>query len=76
MPMDKIITIKIHSQDFDVKVSDEYVMSLFFSMNEDLDLQGNNSRIDLLQAYVKSVYNLYLQSKAIEKITVKIDLLD
>ncbi|QOY50940.1 hypothetical protein [Candidatus Sulfurimonas baltica] len=71
--MDKIITIKIHSQDFDVKVSDEYVMSLFFSMNEDFDLQGNNKRIDLLRAYCKSVHSLYLQDIAIEAITSKID---
>jgi len=67
--MDKVISIKIHSQDFDVKVSDEFVIFLVSSMSEDLDLNANNSRLQLLTAYCRTVAKIYENDLAIKKLS-------
>jgi len=70
------IELKIHGQKLDLKTCDaDFALYLNCSILKDFEIEGNNSRLSVLKAYVKSVYELYLQDKAVKKIVHKIELL-
>ena len=70
------IELKVHGQKFDLKSNDaDFALYLNCILLEDFEIESNNSRLSVLRAYVKSVYELYLQNKSVEKIVNKIELL-
>jgi len=70
------IELKVHGQDLECKTDDaDFALYLNCTILEDFEIEGNNSRLSVLRAYVKSVYELYLQNKAVEKMVNKIELL-
>ncbi len=61
---------------YDIKISDDdFDLYLNICVLEDFELEGNNSRLSVLRAYVKSVYELYQQDKSVEKLAHKLELL-
>ena len=70
------IELKVHGQKFDLKSSDaDFALYLNCTILEDFEIEGNNSRLSVLRAYVKSVYELYLQDKAAKRMVHKIEML-
>ena len=70
------IELQVHSQKLDLKTDDaDFALYLNCTILEDFEIEGNNSRLSALRAYVKSVYALYLQNKSVEKMIHKIELL-
>lgn len=70
------IELKVHGQKFDLNISDaDFALYLNCTVLEDFEIESNNSRLSVLRAYVKSVYELYLQDKSVEKLVRKIELL-
>jgi len=74
--MEYEITLKVHSQLFDLKSSDaNFTIFLYRCIEDDFEIKGNNSRLTALRAYVKVCYQLFLQEEVAKKITHKIELL-
>ena len=70
------IELKVHSQKLDLKTCDaDFALFLNCTLLDDFEMEGNNSRLSMLRAYVKSVYELYLQEKAVSQMLHKIELL-
>ena len=70
------IEVMFHSQNHTINIYDEdFALYLYRKMIQDFKIDGNNSRIVLLRAYVKKVYELYLQQKTTEQMLHKIELL-
>ena len=65
------LTLMIHSQNFDVTIEDDFTIWLSISLLQDLtNLNRNIKRVDLLNAYVSKVYELYKQEKQLDSILV------
>ena len=70
------LELKVHGQKFDLKTdSDDFAFYLYRRVIEDFEVEGNNSRVMLLKAYVRQVYELYILQESSEKIIDKIELL-
>lgn len=70
------IELKVHGQNLELKTNDaDFALYLNCTLLDDFEIEGNNSRLSVLKAYVKSVYELYLQNKSVEKMLHKIELL-
>ena len=70
------LELKVHGQNFDLKTdSDDFAFYLYRRVIEDFEVEGNNSRVMLLKAYVRQVYELYMLQESSEKIIDKIELL-
>jgi len=69
------INLKIHHQNYDLTTDeDDFALFLYKNILEDFEVDDNNSRLDLLNAYVKKVYALYQQEQSIENIIDKLDI--
>lgn len=70
------IELQVHSQNLELKTNDaDFALYLNCTLLKDFEIEGNNSRLSVLRAYVKSVYELFLYEKSVEKIVHKIELL-
>jgi len=70
------LELKVHSQKFNLKTdSDDFAFYLYRRVIEDFKVEENNSRVMLLKAYVRQVYELYMLQESSEKIIDKIELL-
>ena len=68
--------LKVHGRVHDIKSSDDdFMLYIYRIATDDFKIDENNSRTTLLQAYVRSVYKLYLQSKSINTMIHKIEML-
>ena len=69
------LELKVHGQKLDLKTdNDDFAFYLYRGVIEDFEVAENNSRVMLLQAYIKKVYQLYLLQESSEKILDKIEL--
>lgn len=58
------------------KTNDAYfVLCLKCTILDNFEIEDNNSRLSVLRACVKSVYELYPQDKSVEKLAHKLELL-
>ena len=70
------IELKVHGQNLELKTNDaDFALYLNCTLLEDFDIKGNNSRLSVLRAYVRSVHELYIQTNSVEKLVHKIELL-
>ena len=70
------IELKLHSQNHTIDIADDdFALYLYRNVADDFEIEGNNSRLVLLRAYIKQAYELYLQQRATEEIIDKIELL-
>jgi len=70
------IEIMLHSQNHTIDIeNDDFALHLYRSIADDFDIEGNNSRLVLLRAYVKKNYELYLSQKSTKHMLHKIELL-
>ena len=70
------IEIMLHSQNHTISIKDDnFAMHLSRSILDDFEIEGNNSRLVMLSAYVKSVYSLYKQEQTTKQMLHKIELL-
>jgi hypothetical protein len=67
--MSKKLGLNIGGRRFDVDLDDQFAAFLEKEMKKDFNLDGNNDIKQLLQAYVRKNYELYLQEQKIEEIT-------
>ena len=68
--------LKVHTRVHNIKsADDDFMLYVYRAVDDDFKLAENNSRTTLLQAYVRSVYKLYLQSKSINTMIHKIEML-
>jgi len=66
------IGLHIGGRRFDVDVDSGFAEFLELQMQKDFNTEGNNDLKALLQAYVRSSHQLYLQEKKIEEIAKKL----
>jgi len=70
------IEIMLHSQNHTIDIEhDDFALYLYRSVTDDFAVEENNSRLVMLRAYVRKVYELYLQQQSTEQILHKIELL-
>lgn len=69
--MTKKITITINGSRFDIDVEAEFAEYLQQHIEEDLNLESNNSFKTLLEAYIRTYYALYEQEQYVQKLLEK-----
>ena len=60
------LTLMLHSQKFDITIEDDFAIWLSVTLHHDFK-DSNISRLEMLNAYVSKVYELYIQEQQLEK---------
>lgn len=68
-----IIPLKVHSQNYEIKVKDDFTIWLSISLFNDFKENPNIQRKELLRAYVRTVYELYQNEKSIDCLLEQIE---
>ena len=71
--MSKKITLRIVNRNFNVDVDEDFAPFLESKIFKDFNTEGNNDIISLLQAYVRTNYDIFTKEQEIEEILKKVD---
>jgi hypothetical protein len=71
--MSKKIGLHIGGRRFDVDVENDFAIFLEHQMAKDFNIEGNNDLKNLLQAYVRKNYELYINEQKVKDITKKLN---
>ena len=67
------ISIKIENRKYDISVEEDIVDEFEKSISKDLNIAGNNSIKDILEAYLKKNYEVVILKKRINKLLKKLE---
>jgi len=68
------LTLMVHSQNYDIKVQDDFIIWLSSTFQKDFNsLDTNIKRTDLLSAYISKVYELYKNDKELNILLKRIE---
>ena len=71
--MSKKISLRVVNRNFDVNVDEKFAPFLESQISKDLNADGNNDIVALLQAYVKKSQEVFIQERKIESILKKFE---
>ena len=69
----KRFSITVAGKKYDINIEDDIAKNLKESISKDLNIEGNNSIKDLLEAYLKKNYEVVLLEKKIDELLKKLD---
>ncbi len=67
------ISIKIENRKYDISVEEDIVDEFEKSIAKDLNIKGDNSIKDILEAYLKKNYEVVMLKKRINKLLKRFD---